>query len=34
MIDGSGGCATCSGTLENVFAAFGSATNLTVLLGG
>jgi hypothetical protein len=31
MIDGSGGTATCSGTTQNVSAAFGGATQLTVL---
>jgi len=31
MIDGSGGTATCSGTYQNVSAAFGGATDLTVL---
>jgi hypothetical protein len=31
MIDGSGGTATCSGTYQNVSAAFGGATSLTVL---
>jgi hypothetical protein len=30
MIDGSGGSASCSGTLENVSSAFGGATSLTV----
>ena len=30
MIDGTGGSATCSGTYENVSAAFGGATHLTV----
>jgi hypothetical protein len=30
MIDGSGGVATCAGTYENVGAAFGGATSLTV----
>ena len=30
MIDGSGGSATCSGTYQNVSAAFGGATKLTV----
>jgi hypothetical protein len=30
MIDGSGGVATCSGTYQNVGAAFGGATSLTV----
>jgi hypothetical protein len=31
MIDGSGGTATCSGTYQNVSAAFGGATQMTVL---
>jgi hypothetical protein len=31
MIDGSGGSATCSGIYQNVSAAFGGATQLTVL---
>ena len=31
MIDGSGGTATCAGTYQNVSAAFGGATQLTVL---
>lgn len=31
MIDGSGGTASCSGTYQNVSAAFGGATHLTVL---
>ena len=31
MIDGSGGTATCSGSYQNVSAAFGGATQLTVL---
>jgi hypothetical protein len=31
MIDGSGGTATCSGSYQNVSAAFGGATQMTVL---